>query len=448
MLVIKKHKKLIYIAALCLLLTGCSFANKNKEQPVIDSGNKIKMFVTTDIHYLADSLHDNGPAYQKYIATSDGRQLNYVTEITDAFAAEVETQKPDILIVSGDLTNNGEKESHLKLAEMFGEIEKKAGTRVYVIPGNHDIENPWARSIQGEEQYVTDYISSGDFESIYEDFGYKEAISRDKTTLSYLAAPSKDVWLLMLDTNVYKTNIQYGSPAAYGQISQETFQWIRECSELAKKSNAQMITVMHHNLLKHSPILSYGFTLDNYEEALDVLKECDVKLVLSGHIHIQDIKSSKDEENPIYDVVTSALCTYPQQYGVLEYDPAQGLDYHTSRVDVESWAKVKDPQNEYLLNFSKNSEKYFADAAYKKIYNQLTEAGIYSEYEKELMSETVSRLNVNYFAGTIPSVREEILESKGYKLWRKATEPERMVRYVNSLIYDYKIDNTKLHISN
>ncbi len=447
MVVIKKQKKLIYIAALCLLLTGCSISSKDNKQPVIDSGKKITMYVTTDIHYLAASLHDNGAAYQRYIATSDGRQLNYVTEITDAFATEVETQKPDILIVSGDLTNNGEKDSHLKLAKIFDEIEKKAGTRVFVIPGNHDIENPWARSIKGEEQYVTDYISSDDFASIYEEFGYKEAISRDKTTLSYLAAPSKDVWLLMLDTNVYKTNMKYGAPAAYGRIEQETLQWIRECSKLAKESNAQMITVMHHNLLKHSPVLSYGFTLDNYEEVLEVLEDCDVKLALSGHIHIQDIKSSKNEETPIYDVVTSSLSTYPQQYGILEYDPAQGLDYHTNRVDVENWAKSEKLQNEYLLKFREYSEKYFADAAYKRIYKQLKEADLYSEYEIELMSDTVSRLNVNYFAGTTPFVREEILETEGYKLWRKAEEPERMVRYVNSMIYDYKIDNTKLHIS-
>jgi 3',5'-cyclic AMP phosphodiesterase CpdA len=252
----------------------------------------------------------------------------------------------------------------------------------------------------------------------------------------------------MLDTNVYKTNIKYGAPASYGQIGQETYQWIRECAKLAKESNAQMIAVMHHNLLKHSPVLSYGFTLDNYEEALEVLEECDVKLALSGHIHIQDIKRSRNEEHPIYDVVTSSLCTYPQQYGVLEFDPEQGYDYHTTRVDVASWAKSKNLQNEYLLNFSTNSEKFFADRAYKRIYNQLTETGIYTEYEIELMSDTVSRLNVNYFAGTVPSVREEILESEGYKLWRKATEPERMVTYVNSLVFDYKIDNTKLHISN
>ncbi len=444
----KQYKKLIYLFAISLLFTGCSFLNTERKSPVIDSGNKITMFVTSDIHYLAQSLHDNGAAYQRYIATSDGRQLNYVTEITDAFAKEVEDKKPDILIVSGDLTNNGEKESHLKLAETFGEIEKTSGTRVFVIPGNHDVENPWARSMNGEEQYVTDPVTSKDFEAIYEDFGYKEAISRDSTTLSYLAAPAKDVWLMMLDTNVYKTNMKYGAPAAYGQISEETFQWIRECSKLAKEKNAQIIAVMHHNLLKHSPILSYGFTLDNYEAVQKVLEECDVKLVFSGHIHIQDIKSTKKEEKPIFEIVSSSLCTYPQQYGVLEFDPSQGYDYHTTRVDVENWAKKKKIQNEYLLKFSTNSEKYFADAAYQRIYTQLKETGLYEEYEMELMSETVSRLNVNYFAGTTASVREEILGSEGYRLWRKATEPERMIGYVNSMLFDYKIDNNKLHLPN
>ena len=45
-----------------------------------------------------------------------------------------------MLILSGDLTNNGEKESHIDIAEKLKEIEKN-GTAVYVIPGNHEGEN-------------------------------------------------------------------------------------------------------------------------------------------------------------------------------------------------------------------------------------------------------------------------------------------------------------------
>ena len=46
-------------------------------------------------------------------------------------------QKADGLILSGDLTFNGEKKSHEELAEKFKKVEK-SGAPVMVIPGNHD----------------------------------------------------------------------------------------------------------------------------------------------------------------------------------------------------------------------------------------------------------------------------------------------------------------------
>ena len=91
--------------------------------------------------------------------------------------------------LSGDLTNNGEKKSHQKLANLLGEIERSGKTKVLVIPGNHDIDNPWARSFEGDKQVLADSVSPKEFTKIYGDFGYKEAISRDKKTLSYLATP-------------------------------------------------------------------------------------------------------------------------------------------------------------------------------------------------------------------------------------------------------------------
>lgn len=54
----------------------------------------------------------------------------------------------------------------------------------------------------------------------------------------------------MLDTNMYEQDVSY--PITNGQISKETLEWIKECSNVAKENNAKIITVMHHNLYKHS----------------------------------------------------------------------------------------------------------------------------------------------------------------------------------------------------
>jgi len=333
------------------------------------------------------------------------------------------------------------------MAEKLKKIEKSFGTNVFVIPGNHDIQNPWARGFKGSEQYMTDNIKSEDFERIYEDFGYKEAISKDKSTLSYLAAPSDDVWLLMLDTNEYEYNDVYGMPATNGVIRSETFEWIKQCSKLADKNNAKIVTVMHHNLFNHSDVLYYGFTLDNSKESLKVFEECGLNLILSGHVHIQDIKSCSDGINTIYDIASSSLGVYPVQYGVLKYEPSKGFDYSTSRVDVEGWAKAAGVNDENIISFDEYSRNYFADISYKKTYDELTAVGTYTDEEKVQMAKTMSLLNINYFGGTASSVRNEIVNTQGYKLWVDATEPEFLKEYVLSMIDDSNINNNKVQIT-
>ena len=92
----------------------------------------------TDIHYLAQSLTDRGDMFQSMVEHGDGKLTNYVWEITDAALEEIKLLSPDALIISGDLSLQGEKKSHEELAKKLDEVEK-AGITVLVIPGNHDI---------------------------------------------------------------------------------------------------------------------------------------------------------------------------------------------------------------------------------------------------------------------------------------------------------------------
>ena len=101
--------------------------------------------------------------------------------------------------------------------------------------------------------------------------------------------PSEDTWLLMLDTNQYMNNKKNNAPQIDGVINPETFQWIKQCVDLAKEKNAKIIPVMHHNIMNHSEVVRKGFTLNNSQEALNLFESYGLDLVFSGHIHIQDI---------------------------------------------------------------------------------------------------------------------------------------------------------------
>lgn len=442
------YKRLsIFIGFIILILVGCTNNTKMTISPKFRSGEKLTFFVTNDIHYLAESLRDDGEAFQKFLMDGDGKQLNYIDEILEAFISDIEQKAPEILIISGDLTSNGEKESHTELAEKLNKIEER-GTSVYVIPGNHDISNPWALGFKDNERYSVDTITDKEFSVIYNNFGYNEAISKDEHTLSYLAAPSEDIWLLMLDTNKYLNNQKYNYPQTDGMIKTETFEWIQECSALAKENGAEIITVMHHNLLDHSKIMTESFTVNSNEQVLEIFSGLGLNLALSGHVHIQDISSYEkiSEANvchTFYDIATSSLSVYPQQYGILDYSPELNwYTYSTVFVDVEGWSKEKGILDENLNEFKKYSYTLFADKAYDMAYNLLKENKDYDDRQKDLMAETFKRLNVKYFEGTDNTIKG-IRNSEGFKLWEKA--PHSFLKsYIMSIYSDEDIDDNNL----
>lgn len=442
----KKHVfyfPVILIFILFFWIIYSAYLKKNTSDALLQNTDKnLTIFVASDIHYLSDKLTDHGAAYEKYVSSGDGKQLKYIDAIMDAFVSEIKKLKPDILIVSGDLTNNGEKASHLDLAEKFKAIEN-GGTDVYVIPGNHDIFNPWAREFKKDKQYPAEYISDKDFSKIYESYGYDKAISRDENSLSYLVAPSGNLWLLMLDSNKYQDNISVGVPSTDGLLKMGTLQWIEKCCKLAKEHGAYMIAVMHHNILDHSEVIRDGYTLNDSGQTRILLKDYQINLVLSGHIHVQDISSDKAQTDPLYDIASGAVSVYPHLYGVLKFSSADGsLNYVTQSVDVDSWAKAKHKKDNVLLNFKEYSKDYFSKLAYNKAYDSLSESG-YQEEQIKLMADVIKTLNLRYFSGTENLNAHDVVNSEGYKLWTDF--PDSFLKsYMASIISDNDTDDNHL----
>ncbi|WP_157793956.1 metallophosphoesterase [Paenibacillus donghaensis] len=449
---LKQGMRRACIGLLLFALAGCSDGNAVIQEPPvyrIQSGSDLTLFTATDTHYLAPGLTDGGAAFRSFLAAGDGKQLEYSNEMIQALAYDVQTQRPDVLILSGDLTNNGERESHLELARHLQQIEQSSGTRVYVVPGNHDLLNPWAQSFKGRRRYDTESIDTANFRSIYSHFGYDEALSRDKESLSYLAAPADDLWLLMLDTTQSRNNAKLGSPQLDGRLGAATLQWIDACGKLAAKEGAQLVAVMHHNLLDHSELIQEGFTINDRQQVTDTLINNGVAATLSGHIHIQDISTYQQGSHPIYDIANSALSVYPHQYGVLKYSAAaRTLDYSTTRLNMELWAAANGSKDPNLLQFGTYSKEAFSNRSAKRSYARLSANSIYSGYtpeERWRMAETVGRLNEIYFAGTGATELPAVLSSAGYKLWLDAPA-DGLKHYVLTMAQREKKNNQQLHV--
>ncbi|HHU17934.1 MAG: metallophosphoesterase [Anaerovoracaceae bacterium] len=436
----------LLVAAIMLVgLSACKPADSAKPtsiQASIDSGQGFKFFIISDPHYLSDELHDDKEAFNRFLSYGD-KLIHYSEELIDTVTVDIIREKPDFLLVTGDLTCNGEMVSHKELAEKFKRIED-SGTSVFVVPGNHDILNPRAKQYFENTIWETDFITRDMFADIYADFGYNEAVSRDKRSLSYLVTPSEDVWFLMLDSAIYNENIKKNNPLVGGIINDSTIEWIQQCSKMAKVNNAEIIAVMHHSLVDHSKLINQDYTIQNSEEIVKLFADCDIRVCFTGHIHLQDIKTAKVDDKMIIDIATSCLIVYPNQYGVVTYNPNEGYHYETKRVDMKKYASNERIKDENLLSF----EQYSIDFFLNKCCNTQNQclslmAGYLTAEEEELVRDIVTKMNLRYFAGFRNEMMDDLVNTEGYRILQ-SLPPCFNKAYVENILND-EISNNNVY---
>ena len=419
----------ILIIIYILLKPYSQYTSKSSFTDNIDFKDDLTFYIASDIHYLSKDLTDYGVAFDKFNKSGDGKQIQYITDIFDEFSNDIKTNKPDFLILSGDLTLNGEKKSHLELSSKLANI-KASGTSVYVIPGNHDINNPYAREFKDEKQIKTDYISKDDFATIYDDFGFKDSLSKDKYSLSYLVAPSSKLYILMLDDNLYNNNLSMNYPEVNGYVSKDTLKWINSCGKLAKQNGAKIIAVSHHNITNHSDYIYEGFTIDNNEELLNCFKKNDINLCFSGHVHFQSIKNIDFDGYIINDIASSSLATYPQKYGIANLSKDNYLSYNTATVNMDN----------FNSDFKDYSRTDFVNFVYNQNFNNLSYTNSYSDDEIKSMCETLCNIRLKYNDRLDEVSWNDIISSPGFALLK--TCPSPFIKHYISIALDGNTTNS------
>lgn len=389
-----KNNLIRLLLMLVFVMTGCGEKLLQKEE--------ITLYHATDMHYLSQQLTDNSDAFVEYIRQGDGKMIHYIDPIMEAFVNDVIENKPDYVLVSGDITFNGEKLSHIDIAEKFKRIEEN-GTQVLVIPGNHDVDYPFCFGYEGTQMYKADRLMKEDFEAIYRDFGLEQAYSRDEKSFSYFYRLTDKITVLALDTNT-------ASGIAVRDTS--TLEWME--NELKKiKDDVKVIAFTHQTLVDHFPGNSMGnqYSIINGSAILDIFEKYGVQFNLSGHIHTQH----KAVAGNITDMATESMAVLPCNYGVIEITP-DALTYFTQAVDVESWAKETAQSDINLLNFREYSTDFYISSQSSLSRSALDETEL-SEEDKDILSEFFAVLNIYYFSGTIDEAYDELVQSDGYKAW-------------------------------
>ncbi len=395
------------------------------------------IIVAADIHYLAPSLTDGGEQFQLMVEHGDGKVVTYIEEITEAFLDEVVSLRPNALVLCGDLTLNGEKESHQELAKKLYRVEE-AGVPVLVIPGNHDINNHQAARFEGPAHLPAEYTTPEEFREIYRDFGYDEAVSEDRGSLSYMYQLDENTRFLMLDTCQYRPVAQVG-----GAITSAGYDWIERQLEQAWDDRMDVIPVAHHNLLDESEIYVDNCTIEHGEQLVNMLEEWDVNVFLSGHLHVQHVKRS-EEDRGVWEMVTSSLATPACQYGVLDYRDDGSFTYKTWSLDVEGWARKNGVKEKDLLEFDEFKEPFLRRVFYNQSIAALHEMKGLTAEQKEQMSKLYAELNYHYYQGTAYQVRDMVKQDPVYGLWENEGSLSILGDYVAYIIGDAVRDYNRI----
>ncbi|MGQ7660499.1 metallophosphoesterase [Streptococcus suis] len=425
-------KKVIPIVLLLslILVWRLSFHQSVAAYPSVTLTKEDQIWIISDLHYLSPTLFDSGEAFSYIEKTAAGKELRYGKERMDALLEQVKRDKPKHLLVSGDLTLNGEKQSMLELAEYFGKMEK-AGTQVQVIPGNHDIASGWARAFKGDQQEVVAQVSHKDFAEIFVDFGYNQAANRDAHSLSYLSKVSSNLWFIMLDSNIYSDGMGKGGPKTNGRIKKETLDWMEEQLQAAEEAGVQALPVVHHNVLRQHHMLSKGYTLDNTIDVKRLLDRYGVQFGFSGHTHAQNIVSEDLGKTTYTEVVNGAFSVYPAVIGQVTVDKS-GLDYQKGQLDTAFWAKKAQPTNPDLRDLTAHMQSVFDNSIDIMVHRMMYDEGWYSTEVAESISRFIVPVNRAYFSGEKIDqnwLAKDVYSSQAYKELSKVNP--------KSFLYDY-----------
>lgn len=434
----KKKIGFILFSILVIVLLIIYFGKgKGQVEETLFKKEAIEFWVISDPHYIDKSLTDSGSAFKKIKETAAGKELDYQKESFQAFINKAIEKKPDMLIITGDLTLNGEKVSAEKLAGLLKQLTNK-GINVFVIPGNHDVNDGWARKFVEDKQEKTEAISIADFKEIFADFGYGNATNYDKNSLSYSVAVNQQYNFLFLDSNIYPEDKEPRSrPNTGGTIRGKTMRWIKTQLDIAKQENKKTLVFMHHNIYAHNKLLSSGFVLNNADEFKQVLADYQVPIVFSGHIHAQDIMTETINNQKITEIVSSSFSIAPQGYGIVKLD-GDSFDYQKKENNA-AISKIE--------NYPQYIKELFIDDGKRLGYSQLIDAGLSDSEKLDTAAEFVGQVNYRFFSGNDFITDEEVAKIKAESGYQIIAENSKFLKeYIDSIIQDKNQDDNRLKI--
>ena len=224
----------------------------------------LKIGVMSDTHYFSKSLYGNCEDFTTAM-NSDRKMLKESDAILTGTLNQMIKDEPDVVMISGDLTKDGEQVNHEAVAQKLSEAKEKLAkkgvdTKFFVINGNHDINNPHGKDFSSKTAQDADRTTVEEFKKIYKEFGYdKNTVqynpdSNRGGSLSYVTQLAEGYTLIAVDTGKYssdQTSSKQDLQETGGVISPKLLDWVTEQAEKAKAKGDTVMVVQHHGVIPH-----------------------------------------------------------------------------------------------------------------------------------------------------------------------------------------------------
>ena len=326
----------------------------------------------------------------------------YHLQIVDAFLWDAVNRGANVVLLLGDITNQGRLSQHEALIEKLRAAEDR-GTAVYVLPGNHDI---------GE-------VSTEHFAELYADFGYGEAHSRDAASLSYSVVLG-DQMLLLLDTNGY-AELMSGA-----FLKDETLRWARQQLEEAGQMGWQVIAAGHYPLCT-----SHSTAFAGKEKAIELLEAYGVQLYLCGHLH----KRCVTVQGELTELVVDQTIAYPCCYAELTADGTNGFVYQPQPIAVSEWAGQHKIADQNLLLFDRYQRRLEQERCCS-IVEKLKGDQQISEEEQRLAEDFFCQMMDYRAQGTLSRYADALRQHPGCEIMIRLGEGTIYSRWIPSVLND------------
>ncbi|KQN74889.1 metallophosphoesterase [Devosia sp. Leaf64] len=204
----------------------------------------------------------------KILHISDLHFGHHDPKLAEGFADDINAQRPDLIVASGDFTQIGTKEEF----EQAREFLDKLSAPVFAVPGNHDVP-----AVNIFRRFLNPYGF------------YKKYISPDLEPFIEMDG----VALVGMRTS-RRARLEWNW--GHGTISRGQLEDLDERFAKAS-SNAVRVIVAHHPLLfPTEPMIQKTKRVKRADDALETFASLGVRLVLSGHFHLSYVRKHEQTD--------------------------------------------------------------------------------------------------------------------------------------------------------